>query len=770
MPEDTVTAVAAERITIPKERYAPEPEPTPEYRPDTPNYADKKDTVAKVLGWCRGYISDFKAQEAWDHYEDECDIADEMYRAAADREALNADQADNVQSTGSHVKSSSYHSDIRVITAGEKAVILGNEEQLPVVYEALPQCGEYTADEGQQIAEQENMRLAYTFATDKTRRKLGRYFLRLNKYGNQLVEVAWDYRREKRQIRTRFSRVQPDDKIVKAAKPRKSLRPNDIVFVERMFTVADNPTFIIHDMKDVRFDAMIEDIQRQSCLHIRFQRQLAELWSQQEVGTYANVGKLTTGQLYAGEGESAELIERQANAGEGGDANSPTTLFDMHRFLIRVPVDDDTGKWDADRQLPHWYEAVFSGDIDGEPVCLKLSPNQHASRRIPFFLGHSHDDDKGAIHLGYATLVKSIIAQEMTGFDQFIDNNTERNRKPWILERGSISIRDKTFSAGGNRIWWKRPGMQDPHEVEIQDITQQAIPMLGKVEEYRQRAMGTNKPFLGEALGSRTSASEAIGVLEQALKPAMEDAKEKAEVLEFVADWYKEMWDQFGDPQRELAFEYQEQPYTIRPADIWGPLKVRVTSVKRFMDNILRAKEEDRFMNQFFPLALKTEGFNPVPALKEIATNRGYTNIDDWWPGSSDFDARHVAKSENQAILFEGVWDMPKPGENDEAHLKEHEPYFAQWLIGMPDEERPPKAEETMQLHIMRHKQQLESQQAQQVTQPQQAEAAPGPRTAGEAAGDVMGAVAGGEENLPAGGRPPTYEGQPGMMPMEGVA
>ena len=102
---------------------------------------------------------------------------------------------------------------------------------------------------------------------------------------------------------------------------------------------------------------------------------------------------------------------------------------------------------------------------------------------------HSHEDDKGAIAVSYAELAKSTIAQEMTTADQYFDNNTQRNQAPWIMPAGSIRIRSKVFTAGGNRIWTKKQGAEDPHIVKIEDT--KSPPRLPKKETNGEDEWGT---------------------------------------------------------------------------------------------------------------------------------------------------------------------------------------------------------------------------------------------------------------------------------------
>jgi len=275
--------------------------------------------------------------------------------------------------------------------------------------------------------------------------------------------------------------------------------------------------------------------------------------------------------------------------------------------------------------------------------------------------------------------------------------------------------------------------------------------------------MGTNKPFLGEPLGGRTSASEARIVFEQAVKPALEDAKYKAnQILPFVAEWCMEMWREFGDPKKTIIITRENQQIEVKPAELWGPLTTRVVSVMNFQDGIIQRQEEDQFINQILPIFLQN-GVIDQKGLKvygtQIMKRREIKNVDEILTGGSDADARNVARAENNAILWHGVVDLPRPGENDEAHLAEHNPYFSTILL-LPDEEKPPEQNVgIMKMHIKRHELQMaQAKQGQQVSVQENQ-----PQTEGEVMGDMMGAQEGAMENLPQGeanpvGRPPLVE------------
>ena len=737
----------AEMVSIPDAKYAPKPEPKPFYRPEIKNFADVEDSVSKTLAWFKAYKDRYKEQGAWVKSRTNDDTADEMYRAALTRSQVENDASANKENTRSNVSSTAYNRTIRVITAGEMAVTLGNEELLPVVYEPPQGATEYQEGEALEVAHERNMILSYTFDTDKMREKIRKIYTFVNKYGNGLVEMAWDYRKTKemRRVPVKWAKT-------KEGQPR---RPTKYAFEWVDVMLADNPTLIWHDKKDCGFDAMIDDIQDQSCLYTRAQRNISDIWEFSATGQYKNVGKITTDMQYQGEGDaSQQKDDRQANAGESSDANKETSQFDIWTTMIRVPINDDTGKWDPKKEIPHWYKAVFVGDIDGKPVCVQLSPNPAFCSKIPYLLMHSHDDDKGALHLGYAILTFGLYMMETTVFNQTFDNNTKRTEVPMIADDGSIRVRDKKFRAGGNQWWWLRPGARPPTQVNVQDTTQQSIPLLKEIQEIYKDTVGTNKPFLGEALGSRTSASEAIGVLEQATKPALEDAKYKAnQLFPFIAEWSARFWELFSDPNREIMITYEGITKSVNPAELYGPIQTRVTAIKRFQDNVLRRKEENTFLSQIFPIAEKyMKKTGVVSMLTQVLENRGYENVSDLWDVGSDFDARHVAQSEGQAILFEGIIDMPKPDENHEAHLDEHNQDLAGYEVGMTPEEYNDQNVRHMKQHILIHEQMMGAAEQQKQLGPAQA-AAPedSARTVGEETGDMIS----GEENMPEGGRPP---------------
>lgn len=762
MPEDIRSATQTDGlISIPDKKYVPEPEKKPKHLRKIKNFADNKETVEKTLVWVQSYFDRFKAQGQRDEFEDSMDVADEMYRATTDRTMLDTKEPKNAEATQSSIHSATYYSDIRAITANEKAISLGNEEQLPIKFEPLPGSTEYSEDEGKRIAEYQNMLLTYTWEVAKIDRAVGRALLFLNKYANKPIEMMWVRKIEDRWIKKpvferKFFGLGPEDRS----------KVKTVKWEKETVIVKDWPELIERDAKDVWLDSEIDDDQEQSCIIRRTQKQLDYIWGMQRVNEYINVGDITIANCYQGEGVANDVkAERQTNAGESEDANSPTTLFDVWMIWIRLPVDEN-GKWDEKKVLPHWHEVTFIGELSNKPICVQLRPLPYSCGLLPFAMCHALEDDKGAYHLGYQDLVKSHIIEEMTLLDMANDNVRLRNRVPLLVERESLLTRNLVFHEGGNQMIIYKAGSTPPKELQIQETTNIIVPMLREMDTRREKIMGTNKAFMGEPIGGRQSASGYLGTLDQALKPAVEDAKFKTDqILPFVGFWIAEMWNDFGDPERSIFVTYEGEQKEVKPKNIWGSLRIRLTSVKNFQDSALRRKEMNELVAQVLPVLISTQAIDAqgIKILaKQILADRHITDVDGILRTTGDFDAIHVARSENMAIVWNGVYDMPKPEENHITHLAEHEPYLGTVAL-LPEGSQPlPENMNRMKQHIILHKKFMEQGQMGGGMGEQPNLQGTAPTTPGEAMGDQIAGPMGNMGNAPTveTGRPPEYQGQ----------
>ena len=763
MTEDS-EGLPNQRFSIPKESAAPKPEPTPSYRQEISNYADIEDTVAKALNWVSTSYKYVKEQPKRKRADTLRNIADEMFRVAKIRTELNSEESENIEDTRANYPSVAYFEAIKTITAGEKAVMLGNAEELPMEYEPLPGSDGYLEREGMRVAEEQNAVLAWALEKKDTSgedmyKGIAKALHYGNRYGNQVLEMDWDYRIEERFVTEPIfakPEVTEDGEEIVVEKQTKVIGRK---FKKKKVTTANNPRLLVHDMADCQFDLNIPDVQDQNIFDIRKDMQLCNVYALQASGLLKNVGMIR-GAEFNGE-EASEKVKRETHNGGSGSTDNQTNLIEIHKTRIRLPINDDTGKWDEDNEIPHWYETWWAGDIEtGSAICLAIMPNVHHCKKIPLMIMHAFEDNNGALHIGNPELLKPSYSMLTTIINQYFDNVSSRNQLPFIVERGSVGKQFMIVYAGGNRIIFKEPGFADPIPLEIKDTTQQTFIALDKAQDMLRQAGGINKPLLGEGLGSRASASEAINTLNQALKPALEDAKYKADqMLPFIGEWIMEMTRQFSDPAQQISVKFRGVERMVYPGRLYGEQIVRVVAIKKLQDSILRIQQEDTMMNQYIPAfrdLMTEEGL--ISLGKQIAKNRDFEEVDSWFKSGDDTDAKRSARSENQGILIDNITDFPTVGENHPVHITEHQDALIGYTMAVPEEEQNKEAIKKMKTHIKMHKR-LQAERA-TVNPPQEAPAEDiaeegAPRSVGEGAGDIIAGAQGAGAQTAETGRPP---------------
>lgn len=736
----------ADLVTLPKEKFVPKAEDNPNRPPNSENYASEIETVKKVLDWSKEYFGAFKTQASRTKFEELMDTADEMMRVSHVKDQLDTDEADNKDVTKTKLVSPTFYRYTRTITAWENAVMLGSHKELPVICEPMPGAAGIREDEAAAQAQYRNVELEYVFDKAGLRDKLADWNFFANKYANVCVEAFYNRQKDERWERKPRTSIVEDLRVA-IGKPRRSK------WEKGEKVIADWPDFRMHDMRNVWFDHAIDDVQNQSCFVVRDKVQLEKLWAMQKAGDIDNLKNLKLDHRYNRDGDDKVLDERKKNADESGEDFDLTKLWDVWTVWIRVPVDPKDGQWKSDEVICTWWRAMFVGDLEGEPLCVALEHDPYKTNHLPYLIWHIKRDDKGALHMGNVETSSALIEMETSIINLALENIRLRTRRPWIMERGSVNIRDKSFTAGGNRIWMKTPGAADPHELETQDTTQYTVPILQLLDNRIRDIFGVNSPFLAEALGGRTSASEATFVSEQAIKLALEDLIYKAnQILPWMAEWIFNLMDTFSDDETVITITKSDKPVEVKPKDVWGAVNVRITSIKTFQDSLIKRKDFLQYLNQVVPVFLKFVSRKGVADIAEqVSKPFGFEHVKEWFDQSDDYDARNMARSENQYILWEGESLLPKPEENQDAHLSEHKPILASYLM-LPQEQQNPANVQKMKLHIQMHENFVEQKaQGSSPLAPQQGQV-PAPQQgmmAGPEAGAPMAAEAGAAENMP---------------------
>ena len=720
--------------TIPSKKDAVKTFKSPSYRKAVVNFADDEELVKKVLSFAQTNKTFFESQAERNSFADICEKADRMVRCSRLRDEGDK-QYDDVNS---NVATTAMIQRFQTVTSNENSIYFPTTGDLPVENEAVEGVEDYQAEEGRRIAHHHNLLLQYTFERDNTEEKIKNSVFFLNKYSNQMYYSDWCFEQE--EVRDRVPTRNQEGEIT------------GFRWVEKKVTKKNHPTFRAVPWDNVWFDARIDNMQMQNAVIEWDSIDLNSLWSMQANGHYKHVETLSHSEnVMGGDEETRELQKRQTNADEGTSIGDRSSLFDRFVCWVRVPVkvDGDKAEWSEEDTVPTWFRATFIGQLRGKPVCVELIENPFFHKELPYNHVHSHRDDKGAYHMGFPSMVESLYEELMTTINQAIDNKTLINRPPWLTQKGNIQSLDLVF--GKNRVWYTRraPTQDSIRQVDVKDATGTTMAMYNRTLEELDAAMNTGKAIVGEALGSRTSASEAKQVFDQAFKTLVDKASYQAEQLfPWMARMVASLWRQYADPKLTLAITTSDGVEEVKPAELWGPLNYKVTAIKKFDTDVTRRSEQNQFFQTWMQPLMESMGPDGTAELmaRLMEERQIFDNPSSLFGRKTSADAERVAQSESETMYFDKIPDNPAEGEDHETHLRVHENYL-NLIRTLPREQQDQDGIALLQEHIERTRQlQQQAQAPQGLPQggPQgPAQQAAPPQLQGEAAGDQIGGLLG---------------------------
>jgi hypothetical protein len=722
-------------ITIPDAKNVPEEGELPSRFGKLNNLAGNDELCEKVRSFLSTQIQRFKGQEQRENFCEDggvMDVADRMARVALRRDTASA----QYQATLSNVASTAFLKGIRAMTAGECSVYFQSDE-LPAQYGPVWVGADFPAEASAGVCAQRQAEAEYTWMRDDRRSKVrkGTYFL--NKYGQQMYSIEWDFREEEVTV-------------------RKLTDDNKVKFETKKRVVADNPTLILHDLKNMYFDSQIDSMQDQVCIGEEGAVPYNTLLCQQESGWIKNVDKITAAHLAEQDLTPATIDARSTNAGENATQTITGHIrrWNCWAYLPIVETKGSNGEW-VNGALPQLYWCTFAGDITKSAVCMRLLRNPYHHKKNPYFLQHAYAaDDKGAYHLSPAETVISLYWQAVTNWNQAHDNVTLRNRAPMIAD-GPILTANLTYKA--NKLIRVERGVT-LKPLDVPRTTEITLEMAKELENDIYSTLGTDKPIMGIPFLGRTSASEATTAYEQARVPLLQKADDNAnDLFKWMFELDAMLWDQYADPELVLSLTKADQLMEFKPSQLVGPFKVEVSAITSYETKMQRRRSFNAFLQAGYQLASPIMGkVGQVELWRSNWPDMGFKgDVNKLFPTSGDYDAARNAINESHSMLLLGNYEEVQAEENHAAHLAWHEPAQAEYDY-LPDADKNPDNERRHMGHIQKHKNYMSQPQLPAPTGQQQTAEGAGEEMGagvtaglpGEAAGNPMEAMAGAEANL----------------------
>lgn len=638
---DTVIDTEQQHATVPE----------PEVSVAT-NFADKKKTIEKALSRITQNFDKFKNQKKRKEFEATMTQADAMLRMAEDQDKQTknktSDEIDCVPDIFFRVH--------RAITASETDVLVRPTDP-PGEYEPLEYLPMQLRDDTIVNCDKQNLILEYSRTADGRKAKEEDAIWSVNKYGTIFLGIEW----HEAKYKTKERRPADDYTEENQRYAWKTLTQNEAF-----------PEMTVHANEDIYLDAMIDDPQKQQCILIRRYPLISDIVTNTD---FKNIDKIKKEHYYSQEYPSEVKTDRATNAGDEGDEDSITGMLDEWIVYLRAPITDE-GKWDEKKQYPRWFRFRFEGNIEAcnNPVCVELVRNPYWYERdeIPLLALHSHKDDNGIYHAGYAKHIAPAYKEYKTTIDQWFYNKDLQSAAPMITEFGAIYSRSKTW--GPRNLIVMQDGKVDRlTRLQIPDNTQNMQAFITYLEDRIKHTAGTSETMLGEALGGRTSALESDRIYSEANKPKMQKLRYIANQLyPWMARWDMAMWRQYSDPALTLALTREGVTQEIKPSTVWGAMRYKVVAIDQYERTTIAKHEEDRFNQTVLPLYLQAAGKKLfMKMLRYIYKKRDFP-VDDLMPESSDTDARGKAREENTMFSIR-KWVAPLEGQAHDIHLDEHE-------------------------------------------------------------------------------------------------
>ena len=658
---------STELVTVPDEKNVPATGTPPSHHEPFNNLAKDDELTGSVRRWAARGKERFDQQTQRQEFMSMMGVADRMYRMALRKDK----SSKQYQNTLSNVTSTAFYRALRAVNAGEREIFSSGDE-LPAKY--LPEINttEYNTAQGEDIAQCQNMLAEHTWDEDKRVSTVNGLIELVNKYGNYVVWEEWERVEDER-----------TERVITERDENLNPRAYDWETVRRV--VKDCPSLKIGDPKDFWADATIDDMQKQRLIVHRGQVSYEDLVLLQAAGKITNVDKLKPHHLYAGEDE-AELEDRLTNAGETTTV-SRNGMFEFYHVWGMCPIKEfkrkGKGKWDEGEQSSRYW-ATYIGDLaNSNAVCVRLRKNPRHDRRLPYKMIHSHRDDKGLYHDGFADQCLSLYWQAVTSSNMAIDNSTLLNQTPWIIDG---ELRSKLTKFRANMLLKLSRGTNFK-QVDIKDSTLSTTALFDRVERDIMQTTGADKPIVGEALGSRTSATEAKQVKDQASLPMDDKAAYFAEQL---FDWLLEMdaadWRQYGDPNTMIKITLSpdmQDVFEVNPAELYGPIKTKVTAVTRFRNKQQSRAERNIFIQNALPQAEPRMGDEGITEFwRDTFKLFGYENPAKYFPDDVGYESEMRAKEVLRRIML-GEDVQPDPRVNHRIWLRVFKPFVREYeLIG----------------------------------------------------------------------------------------
>lgn len=479
--------------------------------------------------------------------------------------------------TRAKVCGSSYYRVVRRLQDGAFIATFGTDD-LPVKFEPLidPKDASDIKEIKAIKAQAVNKCAADYFQKERIKQdptKAKRAYHQLFKYGNVIIYTPWLYETGKRytyedeNVNEPF--VEQDGRVRhrhgKTGEISDSPFPPESKVVEKEVIVKDSVGFFPLPITNVWLDDRIEDINRQTYLLWRSDITRAEIFAQAQNGNFKNVEWINEQHKWQLFGYDSYMENDLRNDAHKDSTQSlASEIYERWQCWMMLPkIEVKLNKkgeavdlvWDQNAE-PRRYLLEVVGSINQPCVAVNFRESPYWSNNVPFIMAHSHDDVSMAYHRGIFELLQDNMTQESVAKGQLMDNRTLMNYRPMTWLKGRVMAKNGNITH--NTVF--HVTSQDAiRQLDISDITGTIHTSLDYLRDESESIGQTPKFMMGEAAGSRTSATEIASIRDMSTSPTLADNKSiNMQIFGGYMQKILEYLPQFEEDQVALALEGQE--------------------------------------------------------------------------------------------------------------------------------------------------------------------------------------------------------------------
>jgi len=525
-------------------------------------------------------------------------------------------------------------------------------------------------EEADEQADQWNVYARWVAKQDKLNIKSIEFWHALVKYGNLPVMMTMA------EDRRRVMVSEPVYRSVQGPTGETRIEVDEIKHSKKNLIVKSFPSIEIMTIDSIYADILIPSIENQDVVIVVSTHPRHFFWSGARNGFFDKdqIAKIDKTHVWDGQTNRDLAQTRMDNQKIESPLENVTDQYLTFDIFFRCPIDDD-GEWNDEEVEPelYWFTVVGNTIADGVMIRIDRMIDVDPDDEIPIAIIHDLPDDNDILyHLSRGQIIRSNYSVECTLKNQAIDTGTAINRPPIIEREGGVRGDDRRYKPGAHWIA-DMPIDEAIKEFQIKNTVPNSIDLLEWISKDSRMALGVDKNDLGESFGARTSSNEASIISRSNTTPQLITINYVMDQLwTFYARKFVSYTKAFSIPEQLVAVTDDDVEYSIRPARLFGEFDVVVDIVDEYEDGLLEVQALNDFMRLVGEFPVYGANVDFAELLIEYAKKR-HLDYSKFVRPPMDEDARETALEENKVMIHAGVIVAPRPGQNHDIHLAEHE-------------------------------------------------------------------------------------------------